>query len=203
MAQLVPHPVVAALAEGLGKGAETSFLHDYHKVRRAAAYAAAGQADADEVAQARSDLDMRAEELAKELAEDSHLPELNAFAGFLGGVLLDDRKGTSQAIWRLLYLDAKLLTWLLVKEDEIVLRSTVRDATAPFENRDVIWLKSDASLSEGSGPPQPNEVQARFLRGSFTRAGDFAATLSGGTFAPAGGLPDGIFTWGCCGRRTR
>lgn len=200
MAQLVPHPVVAALAERLETD-EKTFLDEYHDVRRAEAYAAAG-ADPDQAAEARSDLDARARELANQLAGDSRLPEVNAFAGFLGGIL-DDKAGTTKAIWRLLYLDAKLLTWLLVKEDEILLRSSVRDEKAPFNKRDVIWLKSDASLGEGSGPPQPDEVQARFLRGSFTRAGDFAATLSGGTFAPAGGPLDGVLTWGCCGRRTR
>ena len=138
--------------------------------------------------------------LADGLAKDASLGELHTFAGYLGGSLAGypDEKPT----WRLLYLDAKLRSWLLVSQDSILLRKDVPDATSPTGSRDHIWVKADASVSQGEGPPQNNEIQARFLRGDFVSAGDFAAAVAGGTFAPVTG-PLCPLTPGCCGKRTR
>jgi hypothetical protein len=140
--------------------------------------------------------------MANTLANESHLPELVTFAGFLGGTL-EYIMGREHTNWRLLYLDAKLVTWLLVPESEIVQRAKLQDRRTPFGERDVIWMAADTSVSRGTGAPQPEEVQARYLRGDFTRAGDFAATINSGTFAS----PTGVFcehpTPGCCGKRTR
>lgn len=141
-------------------------------------------------------------ELANALAKAPHVPELVTFAGYLGGTLVYTM-GEETTNWRLLYLDAKLVTWLLVPESEIVQRGSVEDPRTPFGGRDVIWIGADCSVSRGSGALRPEEVQARYLRGEFTRAGDFAATINSGTFAS----PTGVFcehpTPGCCGRRTR
>lgn len=179
---LAPHPLVVALAQGL--------LEDAGTMSTAASRSAPEQVP-DDLA--------RRQELADALAADPNLPGLRNFAGFLGGKLDDSSSGT----WQLLYLDAKLLTWLLVRRDDIVCRQAVKDDTAPFAERDVIWLKTDASLSRGSGPLQRDEVQARFLRGDFTRAEDLAASLTGGTFSAATGIFCEANTVGCCGRNTR
>jgi hypothetical protein len=140
-------------------------------------------------------------ELANELANLTDLPELYTFAGYLGGLVADEKDPT-KANWQLLYLDAKLLTWLLLDEASIVLTNRVDDETSPLGSRDYVWLKTDASVSRGEGPPQPNEIQARFLRGDFVSAGDFAASVTGGTFASVTG-PACPLTPGCCGIRTR
>jgi hypothetical protein len=135
------------------------------------------------------------------LAGNAALPELYAFGGYLGGSLGEGPE-TARGPWQLLYLDAKLLTWLLIDQTSILLRRTVDDATSPYGTRDYVWLKADASVSRGEGPPQPSEIQARFLRGGFVSAGDFAATLAGGTYAAPTG-PACPLTPGCCGRGTR
>lgn len=139
--------------------------------------------------------------LVDEIANDANFPKLYNFAGFLGGVL-NQQDPTSNGIWQLLYLDPKLLTWLLVNEESVVLTKNVKDEKSPFGSYDYVWLESDASVSSGEGPLQKNEIQARFLRGDFVSAGDFAASVTGGTFTPPTG-PSCPLTPGCCGIRTR
>lgn len=150
--------------------------------------------------------DASAEDVANALASDSAVPELVTLAGFLGGSfagLNDDRK------WRVFYLDPKLLTWLVISEDDIVLHRQVTDVATPTSGReapivrDLIWLKSSASVTEGTGPPRAHEIEAQFLRGDFVGAGDFSASVAGGTFSRATGLLCEVQTPGCCGRRTR
>ena len=176
MTDFPPNPLVTALAQRL----------------------LSQRAQDDGAAQLRSDPDAEAQQLANEFAADPTIPPLVTFAGFLGGAI--DAAGTT---WRVLYLDAKLLTWLLVSEDDIVQSERVTDITAPFGQRDVIWLKSSASLTEGTGPPRAAELEAQFLRGDFIGADDFSASLTGGTFSRATGLLCEVQTPGCCGRRTR
>ena len=141
------------------------------------------------------------ESLADALAKDASLGELHTFAGYLGGKVEDEAK-TTNTTWRLLYLDAKLRSWLLIAQESILLRKDVPDDTSPTGSRDHIWVQADASVSQGEGAPQKNEIQARFLRGDFVSAGDFAASVAGGTFAPVTG-PLCPLTPGCCGKRTR
>lgn len=187
MTDYPPHPLVTALAHGLGGTVK--------ELARAAEGFKNAQEAGGEVEE------KAARTLADALAKQPDLPELMNFAGFLGGVL-DDTEGETKSSWQLLYLDVKLLTWLLIRRDDILLSLRVGADTATLETRDVVWLRTDASLSQGSGPIQPNELQARFLRGDFTRAADFAASLSDG---PAS-APTGPFcapTPQCCGRPTR
>jgi hypothetical protein len=142
--------------------------------------------------------------VANALAADPAVPQLVTFAGFLGGSFEAEDGRT----WRLFYLDPKLLTWLVLNEDDIVLHRVIEDETRASANRkplvrDLIWLKSSASVTDGSGPPRPTEIEAQFLRGDFIGAGDFSASLTGGTFSRATGLLCEVQTPGCCGRRTR
>ena len=166
MADYLPHPLVTELAQKLG-------AHGSELATAASKFAEAAQEAGGEAPPA------AAHELADVLARQPDLPALMNFAGFLGGTL-DDKKGVTKSRWRLLYLDVKLLTWLLIREEDILLSLRVGDADAKVEKRDVVWLKTDASLSHGSGPIPPDEIQARFLRGDFTRAADVAATLTDG-----------------------
>jgi hypothetical protein len=118
---------------------------------------------------------------------------LVTFAGYLGPVVLHGARA-----WRLLYLDRKLRTWLLVLDAEIVFHERSYDLTAAFQMRDVIWVQAHASVGRGSGGDSPREW---FLRGSFTDAGDFTVRPTGGTYAPASGID--ALTPECCGRPTR
>ena len=122
-----------------------------------------------------------ATELANEVANDPGLPELYTFAGYLGGIL-DNAPDSAPGPWRLLYLDAKLRTWLLVDEDSILFRIGVEDETSPSGTRDYIWMRSDASVTQGEGPLQKNEIQARFLRGGSSRPATSPRSLAGGTY---------------------
>src|SRR4051794_30816061 len=139
---------------------------------------------------------LSAEDLASEFAGE-RTPELVTYAGFLGGMV-----NARRTDWRLLYLDAKLLTWLLIDNTAIV-HSHRDDDKKRFGQRDVVWVKAGASVSRGEGAVDDNDVEARFLRGQFTSAQDFTASLSGGTFsAPTGAVCEAM-TPTCCGRRTR
>jgi hypothetical protein len=91
---------------------------------------------------------------------------------------------------------------LLVDDGGILAHSDVQDDGVPFtQKRDVIWVKADAAVGRGRAS---NSVQAQFLTGDFTRAGDFEAPPSGGTLAAATGIFCQARTAGCCyGPRSR
>jgi hypothetical protein len=195
-----PHPLVVELAAKLTKGAatpsqaRTTFEAAVQAMKAVEASGAPTDSEQDA-------LNKAATGLANEIANDPALPELHTFAGYLGGIV-KDATNTTRTTWQLLYLDAKLRSWLLVGQESILLRKDVKDDTSPSGSRDHVWVKADASVSQGEGPPQKNEIQARFLRGDFVSAGDFAASVTGGTYAPVTG-PMCPLTPGCCGRRTR
>jgi hypothetical protein len=192
-----PHPLVTELAMGLTRN-DYGDLSDTGKEF----VQAQNNLTTSRPSKARQEaFDAAARKLAKEIATDANLPELHTFAGFIGAAL-EDSTGTTD-FWRLLYLDAKLRTWLLVDQKGIALaKSEVADETSPFGTRDHLWVKSDASVSQGEGGLQTNEIQARFMRGAFVSAAEFAASVSGGTFASVTG-PACPLTPGCCGIRTR
>ena len=130
-------------------------------------------------------------------AQATNLPELVTFAGFLGPTVTQPGP---DSIWRLLYLDMELRTWLLVEETDILVTEKVKDETAPSGKRDQIWVYADAPVGHGSGTPS---IEARFLSGEFTRAGDFGAPPGGGTLAAATGIFCQARTPSCCGPKTR
>jgi len=191
-----PHSLVAELAERLVPAEKLKQAED--ELREALGARQQDENRGDWVRRVRVD---KTRALADALANDPAVPELYTFAGFLGGVLKDDTD-TTKTMWRLLYLDSKLFTWLLVDHNSILLRKDVDDETSPAGTRDYVWMKADASVSRGEGPPQRNEIQARFLRGDFVSAGDFAASVTGGTYAPPTG-PACPLTPGCCGKKTK
>jgi len=120
---------------------------------------------------------------------------LAAFGGYLGGTT-DHPPGKKR--WQILYLDAKLLTWLLVQQDEILFHQRLEDDKAAFKERDVIWVRADALVGRSSGPP------SLWLSGDFTRAADFTAPLAGGgVAAPATGIFCDVASPPCCPPRTR
>jgi hypothetical protein len=130
---------------------------------------------------------------ALQLAGTAYIPTLVTFAGFVGATLV--REPGSDATWTLLYLDPQLSSWLLVPTEGIVARDRILDEHAPHKERDVIWVTGDASVGVGNGSLS---VQAQFLTGEFTRAGDFEVSPNGGTMAAA----TGIFCPGGCKPRT-
>ena len=131
-----------------------------------------------------------------DLAKAPHVPELVVFAGFLGANIKDP----GGADWRLLYLDLRLLNWLLVEEGGILYNDTIEDDKVPGKRRDVIWVDADAAVGKGSGS---QSVQARFLTGEFTRAGDFDAPLTGATLSASTGVFCEAKTPLCCTRHSR
>ncbi len=210
MSDFPPNPLVTALAQKLLPKQAKAQVAAEELATEAAWWAKsvgvteehreqAAQARA-EATGARTQADSEALDLANELAANLAIPPLVTFAGFLGGIITSDDKSKS---WRVFYLDAKLLTWLLFDKDAILHSERLKDETAPFGERDIIWLRSSTSLTEGSGPPRTNEIEAQFLRGDFIGADDFAASLTGGTFSRATGLLCEVQTPGCCGKKTR
>jgi hypothetical protein len=113
----------------------------------------------------------------------------------------EERAAILETDWLVFYLDARLHTWLHVQKKAIVLRRTVHDHLSPFGSHDVIWVRGQAPIRHGSGP---QSIQQRFLTGDFTRAGDFDAPPTGGTFSsPSGLLCAGVGSPGCCPRNSR
>jgi hypothetical protein len=133
---------------------------------------------------------------AEALAHASNLESI-MFAGFLGPVVSEPRGRK----WQVLYLDFELNNWLLVEPGGIIEHAQVEDPGVPFEkDRDVIWVKADTAVGRGSAS---QSVQAQFLTGEFTRAGDFEVPPAGGTSAAATGIFCQARTVGCCYGRSR
>jgi hypothetical protein len=195
-----PHPLVTALAHGLSD--DTSVLTQALAAAFATAQAAAGGAPAAAAAPAGgapAAVDDAARRLVYAFLQESNLPELVTFSGYVAGIV-DNGSGSSKTEWLQLYLDGKLRTWLLIEKGGIVLRGAIEDKAALGGQRDVIWAKADASVKRGSGT-QP--ARSRFLSGEFTSAGNFSASLTGGTVSAATGIFCDAQTPGCCGRPTR
>jgi hypothetical protein len=205
MPDLVPHPLVTSVGLQLaGQGVVTL----PRTVKRPAELLAAieqGQVTGGDTTDSASPDDPIADDnqsadqknvLATALADQANLPGLSLFAGFLGGPVEREKQ-----LWRLLYFDARLSSWLLVPEAAIVVHERLKDRNAPFGLRDVLWVDGTATVVHGEGA-RSNE--GRFLVGDFTRAGDFSASTTGGTFSAATGLLCEATTPGCCaGKRTR
>ena len=168
---LKPHPLIRALAAEL--------------VRK----------DDGELATARESLEEGEVAEVNVFACKRGLPELTTFSGYLGGTVGEPSGST----WRVMYQDQKAVTWLLVPDDEIVLHKRVEDKKAAFKERDVIWVKADAPVRQGS---RGESEQSMFLVGTFTSAGDLHESLIvGGT----SGGDSGILcapTPECCGKHT-
>ncbi|HET8755844.1 MAG TPA: hypothetical protein VFM58_07535 [Solirubrobacteraceae bacterium] len=134
---------------------------------------------------------------ALRLAATAFVPELATFVGYVGATLR--QQPGSETYWTVLYLDPQLSCWLLVPTNGIVARDRITDEQAPNKQRDVIWVRADASIGVGSGTLS---VQAQFLTGEFTRAGDVDAGPGGGTLAGATGVFCEGRSPGCCKPKT-
>jgi hypothetical protein len=161
MLDLQPHPLVVSIGTEFGAKGHAS-------LKKVSAAVAAFPATATE------------NDLATELANQADRPDLTLVAGLLGGPITYDNRD-----WRLLYLDSRLYTWLLVPEADIIACERLGDDSAPLGKRDMLWINHSAPVVHGSGFG-PNEQ--RFLVGEFTRAADFAPETRGGTFSAASGL---------------
>jgi hypothetical protein len=218
----LPHPLVVALAQGLGPPGSTlkergdavgearrgEAKNDAPKKRGDKAVPAgrnpdnpaANPDDGDDQTKAPRNTVQRA---ANALARELHVDEVVMFVGYLGGSTADgdaEDPPEDPADWLVFYLDPRLQTWLLVQRESIVARRTVKDELSPFGSHDVIWVRQQAPVRHGSGP---QSVEQRFLTGSFTRAGDFDAPPAGGTFAPQPGVLGVGGSPVCCYYRTR
>jgi hypothetical protein len=193
MADLVPHPLVTSVALKLAQKNFGTLQADadplLKKVAGGNAITAATYSDAIKKAKSSTHASEK-DDLATAFANQANLPGLSLFAGFLGGPV--DHENMT---WRLLYLDSQLDSWMLVPEDAILVNQQLTDENAPSGVRDVLWVDSTANLLRGSGA-RTND--GRFLVGELTRAGDFAASTSGGTFSAATGLLCEATTPGCC-----
>jgi hypothetical protein len=125
----------------------------------------------------------------------TNTPSLTIFAGYLGDEWQDPVDAGTR--WWPLFFDAAMSKGMLVNTDDIEIYDARKDDTAAFGKRDYIWVQVDKSIRVGTGPP------AFWLNGSFTRAGDFAASVSGGTIGPQGGILRDATTPTCCGIRSR
>ena len=190
--QLPPHPLVCGLAVGAKSGGT------FAKAKDAADYSIAlrsphgGPPTGAEVA-APSDLYSALESFPR-----PQRAQIVMFAGYLGP-LQTHKVGRRNEKWRLLYQDAKAMTWLLLPEDGIVLHHRARDRKAAFGLRDIIWVRADTTVRQGD---EGEAEEARFLVGRFTSAGDLHASLTGGGALAA---DSGILcapTPDCCGPHT-
>jgi hypothetical protein len=127
-----------------------------------------------------------------------NLPELVTFSGLSAGTLPDPSDPTGPA-WPALFLNAQMSKWLLVEPGGLFHHETFQDPISPGQTRDVFWVRADATIRWGS---ETRSGPGRFLRGQFTSAGDYSASVSGGTVNPATGIFCQVPTPGCCGYRS-
>jgi len=127
---------------------------------------------------------------ASALAATSYTPEIVTFVGYLGDTVKYD-KGR----WRVLSLDAELRDCLLVDENAILHDVRIKPRDAPPNGLDVIWVRGDATVCRASGL---ESLEAQFLTGEFTRAGDVEAAPTGGTLAASTGVFCEARSPGCC-----
>jgi hypothetical protein len=132
-------------------------------------------------------------DFAELLTSAARLPEMVTFIGYLGSTV----SHPSGANWLMLYLDWQLRNWLLVENDGILFETKLRADGQPFGQCDVIWVDAGSSVGSGDGP---QSVEARFLTGEFTRAGDFDAAPAGGTSQAPTGVFCRVRTQTCCRR---
>jgi hypothetical protein len=130
------------------------------------------------------------------------IPDLVTFVGYLGGTIDAELNGRNVKWW-ILYIDSQLQNWRFIADADIVLHKAMADDSSPFNTRDMIWVHANTLTARGEAPPRP-EVQAQFLRGDFTRAGDLAAAPgAGGPTSPrTGGFCD-VITPYCCTKTVR
>ena len=106
-----------------------------------------------------------------------------------------------RGLWTVLYLDTCLQNWLLVQADGIVFRQAIADEKAPFKKRDVLWVTADTAVGLGDGSVA---LEAQFLTGTFTEAGDFDdRPAGGGTLNAATGVFCEARSVGCCTRKSK
>jgi hypothetical protein len=132
-------------------------------------------------------------------------PEVVIFGGYLGGRVDDHKSGVAEVVdnkyWKVLFLDATVSEWLLVPRNQILLHDRVADDKAAYGLRDLLWVRADAQVGSGD---RTKSAAALFLSGGFTRAGDFAPSVTGGTQpSPNSGLLCEAITPGCCTRPSR
>ena len=175
MAGFEPHPLVTSVARKLAE-------KDVGTLKTEAADASIAGRQAGESAEN--------EAYAEALANQANLPDLSLIAGYLGGAVYP--RGLT---WRLVYLDSRLDSWLLVHENDIVNYQRLHGREGAVGLRDMLWVDAPANLVRGTGA-RTND--GRFFVGEFTRAGDFAASTTGGTFSAATGLLCEATTPGCC-----
>jgi hypothetical protein len=123
------------------------------------------------------------------------VPDVVALDGFISGTLAQPG---GVPFW-LIYRDWRRFSWLLVEEGGIVHSEQVTDDSVPGGLRDVVWVRPDTAVGQGTGTQSD---QARFLTGEFTRAADFEGSAGGETAAASTGVfcPTTQF---CCLRTTR
>ena len=126
------------------------------------------------------------------------LPELVTFSGFSGGVLPDPTDPAGRD-WPVLFLNAQMSKWLLVEPGGLFYHHQFQDPSSPDQKRDVFWVRADATIRWGS---ETRSGPGRFLRGQFTSAGDYSASVSGGTVNAATGIFCQVPTPECCGYRS-
>ena len=137
-----------------------------------------------------------AQRSAEQKAKETDGPHLVMFAGFFGPTV-----ELAEKTWRVLYIDLQLAEWLVFQENEIVASDAVEDDNVPFDHkRDVLWVRVDATVGRGDAS---QSLEAQFLTGDFTRAGDFDAPLTGGTLGAATGVFCQARTPSCCRNRSR
>lgn len=132
-------------------------------------------------------------------ADQVEIPELVTVAGYLGGTV---ELGDDRAKWWIVYLDSQLESWRLIPHKDILLHSSMDDDNAPFKKRDLLWVDADALTTRGESPPRP-ELQAQYLRGDFTRAGDLVAPAPGAPMSASTGVFCEVTTPSCCTKKVR
>jgi hypothetical protein len=121
-------------------------------------------------------------------------------AGYLGGCVQDN--SGDNVVRQVLFVTPKLASWVLVPLEKISLFSRVKDDSAAFGLRDILWLEPDVRVVRGE---DSDSVSRSYLNGPFIRVDEFAASVRSTTMARAssGSLLDEALTPTCCPKTQR
>jgi hypothetical protein len=88
-------------------------------------------------------------------------PTLAVQYGFLGDVWQD----AAGVLYRYLYLDEALQSWLLIPEDDIVLHRRFKEDATPYGERDAVWYRSDSKVRHFRRPLHQPIEESEFRSG--------------------------------------
>jgi hypothetical protein len=122
-------------------------------------------------------------------------PDLEVIQGYNGSCVCEKRFEPAEQWWHVIFLDIRLSKWVIVPWEAMQLYERREDPSLPFGYADRIWVAADARIGVGD---VTTSVDALWLSGDFTRAGDFRSSLGTASGSSTSGVLCDAITPRCC-----